>query len=101
MLLIHVEVSWSRLQGTSAWENSNPEGLVMTCILPMALYDDGSWLRDSDIWSLCYGFYSAQTLFQVVSLRALAIASLNTWRSLCALPKSQLTACSVFVIHEQ
>ena len=59
MLLIHVEVSWSRLQGTSAWANSNPEGLVMTCILPMALYDDGSWLRDSDIWSLCYGLYSA------------------------------------------
>ena len=42
-----------------------------------------------------------QTLFQVVSLRALAIASLYTWTSLCALPKSQLTVCSVFVIHEQ
>ena len=42
-----------------------------------------------------------QTLFQVVSLRALAIASLDTWTSLFALPKSQLTACSVFVIHEQ
>ena len=42
-----------------------------------------------------------QTLFQVVSLRALAIASLDTWTSLCALPKSQLTACSVFVIHGQ
>ena len=42
-----------------------------------------------------------QTLFQVVSLRALAIAALDTWTSLCALPKLQLTPCSVFVIHEQ
>ena len=40
-----------------------------------------------------------QTLFQVVSLRALAIVSLDTWTSLCALLKSQLTACSAFVIH--
>ena len=37
-----------------------------------------------------------QTLFQGVSLRALAIASLDAWTSLYALPKSQLTACSVF-----
>ena len=37
-----------------------------------------------------------QTLFQVVSLRALAIASLDTWTSLYALPKSQLSACSEF-----
>ena len=42
-----------------------------------------------------------QTLFQVVSLRALAIASLDAWTSLYSLPKSQLTACSVFLTHEQ
>ena len=52
--------------------------LVMACILPIALYADGSWFRDSDLYSFCYGFYSPQNLFQVVSLRALAIASLDT-----------------------
>ena len=38
-----------------------------------------------------------QTFFQGVSLRALAIASLDTWTSLYALPKSQLIACSNFL----
>ena len=40
-------------------------------------------------------FIRPQTLFQVVSLRALAIASLDMWTSLYALPKSQLTAICV------
>ena len=47
------------------------------------------------------GYIWSQTLFQVVSLRALAIAYLDTWTSLYALPKSQLTVCNVFVTHEQ
>ena len=34
------------------------------------------------------------------TLCVLAIPSLDTWTSLYALPKSQLTACSVFVTHE-
>ena len=45
--------------------------------------------------------FRAQTLFQVVSLRALAIASLDTWTSLYDLSKSQITICSIFVTHEQ
>ena len=44
-------------------------------------------------------YFRPQTVFQVVLLRALAIASLDTWTFLYALPKSQLTV--VFVTHEQ
>ena len=41
-----------------------------------------------------------QTLFQVVSLRVLAISSLDTWTPLYVLPRSQLTAGRGFVTHE-
>ena len=78
MLLINVEVSWSRLQGDEC-----------RCIYQsrVLITKPRIKLLDNVVYQLVIGthFPENSLWFQVVSLRALAIASLDTWTSLYAL----------------